>query len=159
LFDTFHKRVPFIKGLRDQCARLGNNRGFITTVLGRKCRFNLFEPRFDREQPLPHSEALEKYGEEIKRAYTYKAMNRLIQGSAADMTKKAMVDLYKEGILAHTQVHDELDISVSSVEDCEKIMQIMADCVPLAVPNKVDAEIGSSWGTAIYNYKEYDYGG
>jgi DNA polymerase I-like protein with 3'-5' exonuclease and polymerase domains len=155
LFDTFHRRVPFIKGLRDQCARLGNNRGFITTVLGRKCRFNLFEPRFDRETPLPHSDALEKYGEDIKRAFTYKAMNRLIQGSAADMTKKAMVELYKEGILPHTQIHDELDISVSSIEDCEKIIQIMADCVPLVVPNKVDAEIGHSWGTAVENYKEF----
>ena len=86
-------------------------------------------------------------------------MNKLIQGSAADMTKKAMIDLYKEGILPHTQIHDELDISVSSVEDCEKIIEIMRDCVPLVVPNKVDAEIGLSWGTAINNYKEYDYGG
>jgi len=155
LFDTFHRRVPFIKGLRDQCARLGNNRGFITTVLGRKCRFNLFEPKFDRDVALPFAEAQEKYGEDIKRAFTYKAMNRLIQGSAADMTKKAMVDLYQEGFLPHTQVHDELDISVSNKEDCEKIMQIMADCVPLCVPNKVDAEIGTSWGTATQHYEEF----
>jgi len=156
LFDTFHSRVPFIKGLRDQCARLGSNRGFITTVLGRKCRFNLYEPRFEYgETPLPHSDALHKYGQDIKRSFTYKAMNRLIQGSAADMTKKAMVELYKEGILAHTQVHDELDISVDSKETCEKIIQIMADCVPLIVPNKVDAEIGNSWGTAVTNYNEF----
>ena len=47
-----------------------------------------------------------------RRAYTYKALNKLIQGSAADMTKKAMVELYKEGIIPHIQVHDELDISV-----------------------------------------------
>jgi DNA polymerase I-like protein with 3'-5' exonuclease and polymerase domains len=156
LFDTFHSRVPFIKGLRDQCARLGSNRGFITTVLGRKCRFNLYEPRYEfGSTPLPFSDALDKYGQDIKRSFTYKAMNRLIQGSAADMTKKAMVELYKEGILAHTQVHDELDISVDSKETCEKIMQIMADCVPLVVPNKVDAEIGQSWGEATINFKEY----
>lgn len=156
LFDTFHRRVPFIKGLRDQCARLGSNRGFITTVLGRKCRFNLYEPRFEYgETPLPYSDALHKYGQDIKRSFTYKAMNRLIQGSAADMTKKAMVELYKEGILAHTQVHDELDISVDSKETCEKIIEIMADCVPLIVPNKVDAEVGESWGTALQNYKEF----
>ena len=156
LFDTFHSRVPFIKGLRDQCARLGSNRGFITTVLGRKCRFNLYEPRNEYGSlPLPYSEALDKYGQDIKRSYTYKAMNRLIQGSAADMTKKAMIELYKEGILAHTQVHDELDISVDSKETCEKIMQIMADCVPLVVPNKVDAEVGVSWGEATSDYKEY----
>jgi len=142
--------------LRDQCARLGSNRGFITTVLGRKCRFNLYEPRNEYgSTPLPFSDALDKYGQDIKRSFTYKAMNRLIQGSAADMTKKAMVELYKEGILAHTQVHDELDISVDSKETCEKIMQIMADCVPLVVPNKVDAEIGPSWGEATINFKEY----
>ena len=156
LFDTYHSRVPFIKGLRDQCARLGNNRGFITTVLGRKCRFNLYEPRYEfGSLPLPYSEALDKYGQDIKRSFTYKAMNRLIQGSAADMTKKAMVELYKEGILAHTQVHDELDISVDSKETCEKIIEIMAECVPLVVPNKVDAEVGKSWGEALVNYREY----
>lgn len=156
LFETYHNRVPFIKGLRDQCARLGANRGFITTVLGRKCRFNLFEPSGEFGQlPLPREEAEEKWGMNIKRAYTYKAMNRLIQGSAADMTKKAMIELYKEGILPHTQVHDELDISVDSKETCEKIMQIMAECVPLVVPNIVDAEVGVSWGEAITDYKEY----
>jgi len=52
-------------------------------------------------------------------------------------------------------VHDELDISVDSKETCEKIIQIMADCVSLVVPNKVDAEIGQSWGEATINFKEY----
>ena len=49
-----------------------------------------------------------------RRAFTYKALNKLIQGSAADMTKKAMVNLYKEGIIAHIQIHDELDFSIES---------------------------------------------
>ena len=155
LFDTYHSRVPFIKGLRDQCARLGANRGYIVTLLGRKCRFNLFEPSFERKTPYPYEEAVERYGEKVKRAFTYKAMNRLIQGSAADMTKKAMVDLYKEGYLPHTQVHDELDISVKDINDCKKIIEIMSDCVSIKVPNLVDAEIGDSWGTALKNYEDY----
>ena len=155
LFDTYHSRVPFIKGLRDQCARLGANRGYIVTLLGRKCRFNLFEPSFERKTPYPYEEAVERYGEKVKRAFTYKAMNRLIQGSAADMTKKAMVDLYKEGYLPHTQVHDELDISVKDIDDCKKIIEIMSDCVSIKVPNLVDAEIGDSWGTAVKNYEDY----
>jgi DNA polymerase I-like protein with 3'-5' exonuclease and polymerase domains len=50
-----------------------------------------------------------------RRAFTYKALNKLIQGSAADMTKKAMVDLYKEGLLAHIQIHDELDFSMNQM--------------------------------------------
>ena len=78
----------------------------------------------------------------IRRAYTYKALNKLIQGSAADMTKKCMLELYKEGIVAHIQVHDELDISVEDPAQ-EKIKQIMESAVDLEVPNKVDYESGS----------------
>jgi DNA polymerase I-like protein with 3'-5' exonuclease and polymerase domains len=55
-----------------------------------------------------------------RRAFTYKALNKLIQGSAADMTKKAMVDLYKEGLLAHIQIHDELDFSIESESQAVK---------------------------------------
>ncbi len=154
LFDQYHERVPFIRGLRDTCARLGSNRGFIKTILGRKCRFNLYEPMSYRDTPYPYEKAVETYGKGVKRAFTYKAMNRLIQGSAADMTKKAMLDLHNEGILAHTQVHDELNISVKDKQECEKVIEIMRDCVKINVPNKVDAEIGKSWGE-IENYKEY----
>ena len=80
-----------------------------------------------------------------RRAFTYKALNKLIQGSAADMTKKAMLDLYKEGILPHIQIHDELDISIDGNED--KIKEIMENAVDLALPNKVDCESGPNWGS------------
>jgi DNA polymerase I-like protein with 3'-5' exonuclease and polymerase domains len=80
-----------------------------------------------------------------RRAFTYKALNKLIQGSAADMTKKAMLDLYKEGILPHIQIHDELDISVDGNQ--EKIKEIMENAVDLELPNKVDCELGPNWGT------------
>jgi len=87
----------------------------------------------------------------IKRAYTYKALNKLIQGSAADMTKKAMLDLYKEGIVPHIQIHDELDISVQSKEQVNKIIDIMENAVKLKVPNKVDYESGDNWGDIYDN--------
>ena len=86
----------------------------------------------------------------IKRAFTYKALNKLIQGSAADMTKKAMLDLYKEGIIAHIQIHDELDISVESDKKAKRIIEIMEAAVDLEVPNKVDYESGKTWGN-IYD--------
>ena len=95
---------------------------------------------------MPHDAALAEHGPGIRRAYTYKALNRLIQGSAADMTKKAMIDLHKEGITPHIQVHDELDISVKSKEHSNKIKQIMEDAVTLEIPNKVDYESGPNWG-------------
>jgi len=94
---------------------------------------------------LSHEDALAEHGPGIKRAFTYKALNKLIQGSAADMTKKAMVDLYKEGIIPHIQVHDELDISVNN--NADKIKEIMEAAVDLEVPNKVDYESGPNWGT------------
>jgi DNA polymerase I-like protein with 3'-5' exonuclease and polymerase domains len=94
---------------------------------------------------LPHDAALLEHGPGIKRAYTYKALNRLIQGSAADMTKKAMIELHKEGIIPHVQVHDELDVSVSN--NADKIKEIMEHAVSLEVPNKVDYESGPNWGT------------
>ena len=154
LFNQYHQRGPFIRGLRDSTARIGANRGYVKTILGRKCRFNLYEPLDRRATPYPFKEAVECYGTELKRAYTYKAMNRLIQGSAADMTKKAMLDLYEEGILAHTQVHDELNISVQDKKECEKVIEIMKNCIELKVPNKVDAEVGESWGEVV-QYEKY----
>ena len=86
------------------------------------------------------------HGNPTRRAFTYKALNKLIQGSAADMTKKAMVDLYKEGHLAHIQIHDELDFSIESDAQADKIKQIMEQAVNLEVPNKVDYESGPNWG-------------
>ena len=79
-------------------------------------------------------------------AFTYKALNKLIQGSAADMTKKSMVALYENGIIPHIQIHDEVDISVESPENAEKIIEIMESAVELKVPNKVDYEQGDNWG-------------
>ena len=82
-----------------------------------------------------------------RRAFTYKALNKLIQGSAADMTKKAMLDLYKEGILPHIQIHDELDLSVEDDKHAQKIKDVMESAVDLKIPNKVDYESGPNWGS------------
>ena len=108
---------------------------------------SLWEPnQFGIHKPLPHAAALTEHGPGIKRAYTYKALNRLIQGSAADMTKKAMIELHKQGITPHIQVHDELDISVADKAEAAKIKSVMESAVDLEVPNKVDYESGPNWG-------------
>ena len=147
LFRQYHSRVPFVKQLMDSVMSRAQDRGRIRTLLGRLCRFHLWEPnQFGIHKPLPHDAALAEHGPGIRRAYTYKALNRLIQGSAADMTKKAMIDLYKEGITPHIQVHDELDISVESEAHADKIKEIMEGAVALEVPNKVDYESGTNWG-------------
>ena len=155
LFNNYHSKVPFIKELTLSCSRRAENVGEITTLLGRKCRFDMYEARNEKTQPLPMDKAIEEYGQNIRRAFTYRAFNRLIQGSAADMTKQAMLDLWKEGIVPHIQVHDELDISVKNKEESRKIVEIMETCVDLNVPSKVDAEIGDTWGTAMVDHNKY----
>ena len=147
LLGKYNTEVPFVKQLLKGVMSRAQDCGYIRTLLGRRCRFPLWEPRqFGIHKALSHDAALTEHGPGIKRAYTYKALNKLIQGSAADMTKKAMVDLHKEGIIPHIQVHDELDISVKNDKEAKQIVQIMESTVELEIPNKVDYESGDNWG-------------
>ena len=148
LFNQYHLNVPFVKELMNKTSALAQTSGSIGTLLGRRCRFNKWEPAtFGMHTPMTLEEAEATYGRgRIRRAFTYKALNKLIQGSAADMTKKAMLDLYNEGIIPHIQIHDELDISVIDDNQAKKIIDIMENAVTLAVPNKVDYESGETWG-------------
>jgi DNA polymerase I-like protein with 3'-5' exonuclease and polymerase domains len=154
LMQHYHARVPFVKQLQQGVTRrLEANRsnGSVRSLMGRKCRFDKWEPSsFGIHKALSKEEALVTYGQttQLKRAFTYKALNRLIQSSAADMTKKAMTDLYKSGIVPLLQIHDELACSVQSAEQAHDIARIMEQALPLRVPNKCDIEIGPSWGEA-----------
>ncbi len=147
LFNTYHSRVPFVKQLMEKASNRAQDRGQIRTLLGRLCRFHLWEPNsFGMHKAMTHEDALREHGPGIRRAYTYKALNKLIQGSAADMTKKAMLELYKEGIIPHIQIHDELDLSIEDDAQAKKVIEIMEQAVSLEVPNKVDYEFGNNWG-------------
>jgi len=147
LIRQYHSKAPFVKQLMDNVSRKANDRGKIRTLLGRACHFDLWQPvQFGVFKPLPLEQARKEYDEPLKRAFTYKALNKLIQGSAADMTKKSMVSLYENGIIPHIQIHDEVDISVESAKKAEDIIKIMEEAVELQVPNKVDYESGNNWG-------------
>jgi DNA polymerase I-like protein with 3'-5' exonuclease and polymerase domains len=148
LFNQYHKNVPFVKELMNKTSSHAQTHGSIGTLLGRRCRFDKWEPAtFGMHTPMTFEEACATYTKDrIRRAMTYKALNKLIQGSAADMTKKAMLDLYNEGIIPHIQIHDELDISVKDDNHAKKIVEIMENAVTLAIPNKVDYESGETWG-------------
>jgi len=148
LFNQYHNNVPFVKELMNKTSQFAQTSGSIGTLLGRRCRFNKWEPAtFGMHTAMSFEEAERTYGRgRIRRAMTYKALNKLIQGSAADMTKKAMLDLYNEGIIPHIQIHDELDISVKDDNHAKKIVEIMEGAVTLAIPNKVDYESGETWG-------------
>ena len=156
LLDTYHQKVPFIKQLIYHTMDRAQQRGWIRTILGRRCRFDKWEPRtFGMHKPQTFEEASLEHGSgNIKRAFTYKALNKLIQGSAADMTKQAMVNLREAGIIPMIQVHDELNISFKNEKQADEIKEIMEQAIPLKVPNKVDFEDGECWGDIINNREE-----
>ena len=174
LSERYHTRVPFVKQLMNKLMNAASNKGKIKTLLGRRCRFPKYEPVLRGDDwgkyvpPEDHERMLELqqmgptlldengndtgkknywHNNPARRAFTYKALNKLIQGSAADMTKKAMLELHKEGITPHIQVHDELDISVTNDLEAAKIKDIMENAVDLKIPNKVDYESGPNWGS------------
>ena len=169
IFNKYHDSVGFVKALSKKYSEDAECDGVIETLLGRKCHFDRFQPRGWRkhpEIPLEAEKAMEKwedkdemkditpeeykqlkhYDRKTQRAFTYRALNRLIQGSAADQTKISMVMLHKEGIVPHIQIHDELNISIESKDMADKITQIMETSVNLDIPNKVDYDRGSTWG-------------
>jgi len=149
LFALYHAEVPFVKKLSEYASDRASKRGAIRTLLGRKCRYDKWEPAsFGLHKPLAHKEAFAEYGSNIRRAFTYKALNSLIQGSAADQTKKALVDLADEGILPMIQIHDELALSIPDRATALRAKEIMENCVQLEIPSVVDAELGPSWGEA-----------
>jgi len=203
LFDTYHKKVPFVKELSDNLMDFAKRHQLVFTLEDRFCRFERYESvnkrwnnkerKFEEWDPeakeiknkdgtisyegewitprlltkeqadkefkklfnLKSKKKIEKHTEEERNqyfnayftpAFTYKALNRLIQGSAADMTKKAMVLLYEKGIVPHIQIHDELCLSIDSEEKKSKIEKIMEKAIALEIPNKVNYKKGPNWG-------------
>jgi DNA polymerase I-like protein with 3'-5' exonuclease and polymerase domains len=133
LLRRFNAAVPFVRELSRKAQRRAEARGYIETLLGRRCRFEV-----DVKRSTPRRTRYD---------WTYKALNRLIQGSAADQTKKAMLDAEDAGFKLQIQVHDEFDLSVGSVDEARALGEIMNNAVQLRVPTVVDVEVGDSWGT------------
>lgn len=154
LFDAYHKGVPYVRMLMKRTMNAADRRGFIKTLLGRRRHFNRWQPRDwnlrakDNYRAYPIDVAREKWPNvPLVRGFTFKALNALIQGSAADQTKKAMCDLYYDhGILPQIQVHDELDKSVSSEDEVRTIKHVMENAVQLNVPSLCEPELGPNWG-------------
>ena len=151
LIAKYNTKVPFVKQLSDRCMRKANETGVIRTKKGRKCRFNMWEPKdFGVYTPEKFENAVAKYGRNnIKRCYTYKALNRLIQGSAADQTKAAVVACKdKLNKLPILQIHDELCFNVYEEKEIEEIKAVMENCMDLNVPSVVDVALGKTFGEA-----------
>lgn len=154
LFAAYHKGVPFAKATMDWCSEEAQQLGSITTILGRKSRFDLWEPAKWGEDTiaLPYEQAILRYGS-IRRAYTHKALNRRLQGSAADLMKKAMLRCYLDGVFDETgiprlTVHDELDFSDPGGKDeaFREMKHIMETALPISIPVRADGDVGPDWG-------------
>ena len=130
LLATFDEKLPFIKELAKLAKETADKRGYVVTILGRHCHFPV--------------------GVSGKYDWTQKSLNRVIQGSAADQTKKALVDVHNAGHYLQLQVHDELTGSFHGEGDAGSAAEIMEHCIPqLTVPSKVDVELGPSWGESM----------
>ena len=184
LFATYHATVPFVKQLSQDLIEFAEEHKLLFTLEDRFCRFNKWETRnrewnntLNRYEPVPiltkenaekdfKSELLDKFKDHIaddymknfdnyyKPAFTYKALNRLIQGGAADMTKKAMVNLYENGILPQIQIHDELCLSIKNDKEATIVKEIMEKAITLEVKIKLTIKRGKNWGTIKKNRRK-----
>lgn len=146
LLEYFDQTAPYVQNTARSAQRLAEDRGYIKTILGRRCRFNTFVDPMGSVYCAPQPKHLRD-----KRLYTYKAFNRLIQGSSADQTKKAMLSLVESGFEPYLriQVHDELNFSIhkKALKDIKDIKEVMETCMgdALLVQPSVSVETGESW--------------
>lgn len=146
ILEQFNSKAPFLRMLFDNAMAAANKRGFIRTILGRRSRFDQWSSGYGSSPITGYSKAQSVYeGQRIQRAFTSKALNRLIQGSAADQTKIAMVELHKQGIDLRLPVHDELNAMVTSDKEVKLITDIMEHAIELKVPTVADVDLGPTW--------------
>ena len=161
-FTAYHTAAPYVKPTMQACADEVHQFGYVRTILGRRTRFDLWQPysdRYSREElpdPLSYDLAIYKWGSNIKRAYDYRAVNYKFQGSAADQMKTAMVRMDESGVfdtigVPKLTVHDELvfsqmDDSPRTLDAFRYMQHLMETAIPLRVPVRADPEIGPNWG-------------
>jgi DNA polymerase I-like protein with 3'-5' exonuclease and polymerase domains len=157
LFEAYHRGAPFAKATMEALSQEAINIGYVTTIMNRRSRFNLFEPcdwgDDGRLPALPYEKALRTYGPNIQRAYAHKALNRRLQGSAADYMKMVMLNCWDAGVFDETgvpclTVHDELDFSDpgGKEEAFAEVKHLFETALELEVPITAEEEAGPDWG-------------
>lgn len=141
VYYNYHKKFPVIKDTMEWCQNIAKAQGYIDTMGGRR-----------QHKPKPaYDPATGKIND-----FIYKMLNKLIQGTAADILKTALINAYEAGIYdvldLHLLVHDEQVVSTPfTKEGCEatvELQQIMANVYKdqLLVPIKAECELGPNWG-------------
>jgi DNA polymerase I-like protein with 3'-5' exonuclease and polymerase domains len=158
LMTGYHIGVPFVKNTFKYYADLAQEQGFVETILGRRSRFTLFSPEYSyEEKALPFDQAMRAYGPGLQRAFTHKALNRVLQGGAADYMKTLMLRAYEEGVFEelggppHLTVHDELVFSFNFDKGAalKELLHIMNTAIKLKVPVMTDLKVGKDWANMI----------
>jgi DNA polymerase I-like protein with 3'-5' exonuclease and polymerase domains len=189
IFNKYHSALPFVKKLFNNVKRRAGQYGYIRTYLGRRRRYPMWEPSDWAEaqdtSPVPFEKARElwmhknfrdqawiteevagKAGESwgggqfgIKRAKTFTGLNGLLQGSAADLMKIAMVDIWESGVCdvlgaPLLTVHDELNWSVPDTtegreahDEAVRIMRLDGH-KRIRIPLIVSSDTGENWAAA-----------
>jgi DNA polymerase I-like protein with 3'-5' exonuclease and polymerase domains len=172
ILNQYNARLPFVRQAYNEYQWMANREGYIELIDGARSHFNLFEPteyrnmdvsRYKEQYPdeiietysCPHEEALQRirnpkhpwYNSNLRKSFTHKSFNRMIQGSAARQIKKAMVDVYNAGYQPLLQIHDELCFSLSNPAQAKACAEIMEHAIPsITIPMLTDTKIGKSWG-------------
>lgn len=154
LFAAYHQGAAFAKATAEAVVQTVNDRGYLTTTLNRRARFDLYEPRYGYQPALPYDQAVIEYGSNVRRAFTHKALNRLLQGSAADLLKYALREFDRAGLDAIIPLlltcHDELGNTVPRTpagrEAMNEVKRIMENCLKFRVPILAEQSIGVNWG-------------
>lgn len=157
VYNAYHQSMPFVK---QTLAATGNEiqqLGYVTSLLGRRNRFDMWEPaEYGEHVPLPYNQAIRVYGANIKRSGSHRGIAVRLQGTEADIMKSAMLRAYKEGVYdvigdPTLTVHDEnghsvIDYSPRQNEAYTYLKCIMENTLTMRVPIMVDAKRGPTWG-------------
>lgn len=148
ILDSYHEGFPFMKELMGKAMQVADERGFVKTVLGRRRHFDAWEPtRFQRGAwPVKGYEAARaKYGPGIRKAGLHKAMNSVVQGSAAEMIKTAMVNAFEDGIPLLITLYDELGASVANETTAKRLADIFESAIKFEVPQVCEWKLQTNW--------------
>lgn len=158
--EEYERSLPFTVTTFNNFAKRAAQRGYIVTLKNRRMRFPLWEPSYYTEEGRPVALPLDKAKEKwpdvpLKRARTYVALNRGLQGGAADLLKQGMVDIWESGVCdvlgaPLVTVHDELDDSIPPTpegqEAADEAQRLLERAIPLRVPVLATRKRGTSWG-------------
>ncbi|MDM0495337.1 DNA polymerase [Clostridium perfringens] len=183
IYSDFHESYPVMKAWFDSINHKADTEGFVETAMGRKRRF-IGHKEVAKRYHILHSKMQKKLKKEKfniweeyrNRTVTYKearayqdvagdynrvarqSINAVIQGSSADIMKKAMVDIYRhlkkkgsEWKILGT-IHDEVLIEIPATatpEEVQEIAEIQKRAVKLTVPMKCDVEVSARWGKGV----------